>query len=51
MTKSACTLYMKKKEAVMYSLYPLGLLAGILLWAMFKYMDKDAEVTVKKVPR
>ena len=25
----------------MYSLYPLGLLAGILLWFVMSHMDKD----------
>jgi len=27
----------------MYSLYPFGLLAGILLWFVMNHMDKDTK--------
>lgn len=33
----------KWKEHAMYGLYPLGLLAGILLWVAMDYMDNKKE--------
>ena len=40
-----------RKEQIMYSLYPLGFVAGFLILAMMNYMDKYTEVKSVKVEK